>query len=234
VPDCAFTIDLANALFEAGMDSLELGMPFSDPIADGVVIETAGEIAIGNGFVFDDLATIARALTGRDIMFMGYTNTFYRRGFERVAKEARSLGISAALIPDLPHEEAAAYKPIFAAQQIALIEFVAPTTPSDRIASIVAEADKFIYLVAYAGITGATQEENLRFALNAIKAHSSTPVYVGFGVSRNTARKRSEGADGVIVGSAFVKTLIDKSVSPKEKIRKITEEARIIKDVINS
>ncbi|MDR2638678.1 MAG: tryptophan synthase subunit alpha [Helicobacteraceae bacterium] len=232
LPDAAFTIDLANAMFEAGMDALELGAPFSDPVADGAAIERASHLALRNGFVFDDLLTISAALKGRDLMWMGYTNPFLRRGFERTIKEARGLGVSALIIPDLPHEEAESYRAIFEANGVDLIEFVAPTTPKERIAQNLRKARKFIYLVAYTGVTGAGGDEDLQDILAAIKAASQTPVFVGFGVNRDTAKARAKGADGVIVGSSFIKILLDETLSNGEKVRRVCEETKAIKEAI--
>ncbi|MDR3347531.1 MAG: tryptophan synthase subunit alpha, partial [Helicobacteraceae bacterium] len=139
LPDNAFTIDLANAMFDAGMDALEIGAPFSDPIADGATIEKASHLALRNGFVFDDLKVISAALKGRDLIWMGYTNPFLRRGMEKTVKEAAELGVSALVIPDLPHEEAQTYRSLFQENKLDLIEFIAPTTPKDRIAKILRE-----------------------------------------------------------------------------------------------
>ncbi|MDR2152657.1 MAG: tryptophan synthase subunit alpha [Helicobacteraceae bacterium] len=232
LPDNAFTIDLANAMFDAGMDALEIGAPFSDPIADGATIEKASHLALRNGFIFDDLKVISAALKGRDLIWMGYTNPFLRRGMEKTVKEAAALGVSALVIPDLPHEEAQTYRSLFQENKLDLIEFIAPTTPKDRIAKILRGAKKFIYLVAYAGVTGAAQSEDLQEILAAIKAVSQTPVYVGFGVNRGTAKARAKGADGVIAGSCFVKILLDDALSNNEKIKRICDEARAIKEAI--
>jgi tryptophan synthase alpha chain len=232
LPDVAFTIDAANAMFEAGMDALELGAPFSDPAADGATIEKASQLALRNGFVFNDLLTISAALKGRDLMWMGYMNPFLRRGFEKTIKEAGELGVSALLIPDLPYEEAQIYRGVFASNKVDLIEFIAPTTPKERIALILQNARKFIYLVAYTGVTGATQSEDLQEILAAIREVSQTPIFVGFGVNRSGAKERAKGADGVIAGSCFIRILLDETLSNGEKIERLCEETRAIKEAI--
>ena len=234
LPDTAFTLELAHALFDAGMDSLELGIPFSDPVADGAIIESAGHRALANGFVFDDILAISEGLRGRDVLWMGYMNPFFHRGMQTVADEAKSHGVSALIIPDLPHEEAAAYAPLFRTNGIALIEFIAPTTPKERIKTLVQNAQKFIYLVAYAGITGQGASENLQETISAVREATDTNVFVGFGVNAQTAKERAANADGVIVGSAFVKTVLDDSLSGGEKLARICGEARAIKEIINS
>ncbi|MDR3162620.1 MAG: tryptophan synthase subunit alpha [Helicobacteraceae bacterium] len=235
LPDSQFTIDLALALFESGMDSLELGVPFSDPVADGAAIELAGLKAIKNGFVFDDILRVSDNLRGKDLLWMGYMNSFFRRGFDRVAQEAASLGVSGLLIPDMPHEESGRCAGVLEQKDIALIEFIAPTTPKERILANLKNARKFIYLVAYNGITGADrgEDESIRGCLENIRAATETPVFVGFGVNRKSAKRRVLGADGVIVGSAFVRPLLDDNVGSGEKMRRVCEEAKAIKEIIN-
>jgi tryptophan synthase alpha chain len=234
LPDAAFTVDLANALFDVGMDALEIGVPFSDPVADGAAIEKAGRLALQNGFVFDDLLTISAALKGRDLLWMGYANSFFRRGMEKTLKEAKSLGVSALLIPDLPHEEAIAYRSVFEANGVEAIEFIAPTTPKERVKRVLKDAKKFVYLVAYTGVTGAAQSEDLSEIIEAIKAATQTPVFVGFGVNRATAKERTKGADGAIAGSCFVKILLNDALSHSEKIARACDEAKAIKEAINA
>jgi tryptophan synthase alpha chain len=138
------------------------------------------------------------------------------------------------IIPDLPFEEAQPYKPAIESAGLSLIDFIAPTDTRERIEQIVTDAKKFIYLVAYAGITGAGKSEDLQAIIGDIKTFTQTPVYVGFGVDQNTAKEKARGVDGVIVGSAFVKVLLDESLNGSQKIMKISEIAREIKEKINS
>jgi len=119
------------------------------------------------------------------------------------------------------------------AKNLALIDFVAPTDSSERIEELVSDADKFIYLVAYAGITGSGKSESLKRVIEDIRNVTKTPVYVGFGVDENTAQEKAQGVDGVIVGSAFVKILLDESLSGSKKIEKISRLAKEIKEKIN-
>ena len=234
-PSLEFTIDAALALSEAGVDTLELGMPFSDPVADGPVIEKANLKALQNGFklehLFDASAKIAPHI---DTLWMGYFNPFYHKGMDNFIAKAKEVGVNGFIIPDLPLEEAALYKPSVEAAGLSLIDFIAPTDSEARIQEIVTNAKKFIYLVAYAGITGAGKSEDLQPIITNIKKYSDTPVYVGFGVDQNTAKEKAEGVDGVIVGSAFVKVLLDDSLSNTQKITKISMVAREIKEKINS
>lgn len=234
-PSLNFTVDAALALAEAGVDTLELGMPFSDPVADGPVIESANLKALQNGFrlehLFDASAKIAPHI---DTLWMGYFNPFYHRGMDYFIAQANKTGVNGFIIPDLPFEEAKPYKPAIEAAGLSLIDFIAPTDSKERIEEIVTDAKKFIYLVAYAGITGVGHSEDLQPIISDIKAFTKTPMYVGFGVDQNTAQEKAKGVDGVIVGSTFVKVLLDENLSDTQKITKISEIAKEIKEKINS
>ena len=234
-PSLEFTVDAALALAGAGVDTLELGMPFSDPVADGPVIEAANLKALQNGFKLDHLFDASAKIAPHiDTLWMGYFNPFYHKGIETFISEAKKAGVNGFIIPDLPFEEAKPYKPAMEAAGLSLIDFIAPTDTEARIKEIVTDAQKFIYLVAYAGITGAGKSEDLQPIITDIKKYTQTPVYVGFGVDQNTAKAKAQGVDGVIVGSAFVKVLLDDSLSDSQKITNISVIAREIKEKINS
>jgi tryptophan synthase alpha chain len=234
-PSLDFTIEAALSLAEAGVDTLELGMPFSDPVADGPVIEKANLQALQNGFRLEDLFEASAQITPHiDTLWMGYFNPFYHRGIEYFIDKAKETGVNGFIIPDLPFEEAKPYKPMIEEAGLSLIDFIAPTDSEARIKEIVCDAQKFIYLVAYAGITGAGKSENLQEIITKIKKYTHTPVYVGFGVDQHTAKEKAQGVDGVIVGSAFVKVLLDESLNSTQKITKLSALAREIKEKINS
>jgi len=234
-PDKNFTVDLALALGENGVDTLELGVPFSDPVADGPVIEAANHHALEAGFRFADLLDISAAVAPKiDTLWMGYFNPFYQYGMGALLDKAASIGVNGLIIPDVPYEEAKNYHNLFESRGLANITFVAPTDGEERIALITAEARKFIYLVAYAGITGSGKAEDLAPILEMIKRYTQTPVYVGFGVNEQSAREKVQGADGVIVGSAIVNVLLDDTISATQKIAKCCEITRTIKSLINS
>jgi tryptophan synthase alpha chain len=233
--DKNFTIDLALSMKENGVDTLELGIPFSDPVADGEVIEKASLLALHRGFKINDLIEISNEIAPKiDILWMGYFNSFYQKGMEEFIKIANSSGVNGMIIPDLPHEEAQAYKQIFAQNNKHLIDFVAPTDSKDRIKELVSNSTKFIYLVAYAGITGSAKSESLDEVVANIREFTNTDVFVGFGVNENTAKEKSKGVDGVIVGSAFIKVLLDDSLNHSQKSQKICEMSKNIKELINS
>jgi len=234
-PDKNFTADLALSLSQNGVDSIELGVPFSDPVADGPVIEKANHKALDLGFKFQDILDVSAQVQGEvDILWMGYFNLFYQYQMEKLLPKAKELGVSGMIIPDLPHEEALLYKNLFHSNDVANISFVAPTDTPLRIKEVVSEAQKFIYLVAYAGITGAGKSEDLQGIITSIKEHTQTPVFVGFGVNEKTAKEKVEGADGVIVGSAFIQILLNESLSHTQKITNCSALAKEIKEKINA
>lgn len=234
-PEKNFTIDLALALGENGVDTLELGVPFSDPVADGPLIERANYKALEQGFKFQDLLEISEIIAPKvDTLWMGYFNSFYQQDMQKLIPLASKLGVNGLIIPDLPHEEALLYRELFEANSIANISFVAPTDSELRIHEVVSSAKKFIYMVAYTGITGSGQAEDLHPFLRSIKKHTQIPVYVGFGVNVATAKEKVQGADGVIVGSAFIDILLQEELSYTERVKECSRLASIIKNEINS
>jgi tryptophan synthase alpha chain len=235
LPNKNFTIDLILKLKEAGVDLIELGVPFSDPVADGVIIEKANQIALSNGFKINDIFEVSKEITKEiETLWMGYFNPFYHKGVEYFLQKAKELNVSGFIIPDLPYEEALAYKKLFNEYKINLIDFVAPTDTKERIEKITLNSTKFIYLVAYAGITGAGTKEDLTQIIKNIKNSTKTPIYIGFGVNEKTAKEKAKDVDGVIVGSTFVKELLREDLTSQEKIDKIYLLAKIIKEEINS
>lgn len=234
-PEKSFSIDLSLALGESGVDTLELGVPFSDPVADGPLIELANHKALELGFKFKDLLEISKAVAPKvDTLWMGYFNSFYQQNMEKLIPLAKEIGINGLIIPDVPHEEAIMYQELFHANDMANISFVAPTDSEKRIKEVVSDAQKFIYMVAYTGITGSGQAEDLQPFLSSIKKYTSTPVYVGFGVNAKTAKEKVKGADGVIVGSAFIDILLKENTNYSQKIKECSELSKIIKNEINS
>ena len=234
-PEKSFTVDLALALGESGVDTLELGVPFSDPVADGPLIEKANHKALELGFKFQDLLEISQEVAPKvDTLWMGYFNSFYQQNMQELLPLAKSLHVRGMIIPDLPHEEARLYKELFDANDLANISFVAPTDSPQRIQEVVKDAQKFIYMVAYTGITGSGAAEDLQPFLASIKEYTQTPVYVGFGVNEKTAQAKAKGADGVIVGSAFIDILLQENLSASQKIQQCSTLAKNIKELINS
>lgn len=235
LPDNNFTVELAHAMHDAGMDTLELGIPFSDPVADGPVIEKASLTALQNGFKLNDLFEVTSKIAPHmDTLWMGYLNPYFHYGIEKFLQKGKEYNIQGSIIPDLPYEEAQLYKELFNKYDQTIIDFVAPTDSLQRIKQITKNSSKFIYLVAYAGITGSGAKEDLTQIISNIRSATSTPIYIGFGVNEETAKEKAVNVDGVIVGSTFVKHLIDTTLSNKEKLNKITQSVKIIKEEINS
>jgi tryptophan synthase alpha chain len=207
------TVALMHALVDAGADLIELGVPFSDPMADGPVIQHASERAIAKGVGLLDVLGWVRAFRQRDtetpVVLMGYLNPVEIHGYQRFADEAIAAGVDGVLLVDCPLEEATVLAPLRAAglQQILL---AAPTTAPARMAQLCRAAEGFLYYVSFAGITGAghlsTQDIAARVA--DIRAQSKAPVAVGFGVrDAQTARAIAAFADAVVIGSALVERL---------------------------
>ena len=233
-PEKSFSIDLALALGENGVDTLEFGVPFSDPVADGPLIEKANHKALELGFKFNDLLDISRIVAPKvDTLWMGYFNSFYQQNMDKLLPLAKELKVNGLIIPDLPHEEALRYQKSFSDNDLANISFVAPTDSESRIKEVVSQAQKFIYMVAYTGITGSGKAEDLQPFLYSIKKYTQTPVYVGFGVNAKTAKDKVMGADGVIVGSAFIDILLKEDLSYTQKIAQCCELSNLIKNEIN-
>jgi len=235
LPQNNFTIDLALNMKEAGVDTLELGIPFSDPVADGPVIEKASLKALQNGFKLNDLFEVTSKIAPfMDTLWMGYMNPYFHYGMEKFLQKGKEFNISGSIIPDLPYEEGKKYKELFQKYDQALIDFVAPTDSFKRIKQTTQNSNKFIYMVAYAGITGSGVKEDLSQIISNVRECTQTPLYIGFGVDENTAKEKAVGVDGVIVGSTFVKHLIDDSLSYNEKTTRIIQAAKKIKEEINS
>jgi len=233
-PDLNFTEDVILSLKEAGADMIELGLPFSDPVADGPVIEEANLLSLKNGFKIDDVFEVSKKVAPTiDTLWMGYFNPFYQKGMDFMTKKAKELGVKGFIIPDLPFEEAKSYKNDIQKEGLALIDFVAPTDDKDRIKEILKDSKKFIYLVAYAGITGSGKKEDLSQVIANVKEVSDTDLFVGFGVNVKTAKEKAKGVDGVIVGSEFVKVLLNDSLNYTQKIKDISQIASKIKAEIN-
>lgn len=199
--------EIAELLARAGADVVELGLPHSDPIADGPVIQAAGQRAIEAGMNTDlyfEMASRIRANV--PLVFMGYYNMIYRRGLDRFAKDCANSGITGLIVPDLPPEEAGPLRAACRRAGIDLISLVAPNTPVERIPYIASNSSGFIYLVARAGVTGARADlqESTKALIERVK--TDLPKAVGFGIStpQQAAEVIKAGADGAIVGSACV------------------------------
>ena len=210
------TAALLQAIDEAGADVIELGLPFSDPIADGPVLQEAATRALGAGATLRGLLDLARGLRLRAPMVaMGYVNPIESMGAQSFARALREAGLCGAIVPDLPFEEAGPLRDALAAERLDLVPLVAPTTPAARAATIARSARGFVYYVSVTGVTGsrAALPEDLQNRLGELRAVSPVPVAVGFGISRPEQAAALKGkADGVVVGTALVATHHEKGL----------------------
>jgi tryptophan synthase alpha chain len=208
---------LLRAIDEAGADVIELGLPFSDPIADGPVLQAAATRALGSGATVRSVLQAASGLKLRaPVVAMGYVNPIESMGNAKFAQVLREGGFSGAIVPDVPLEEAQPLREALAAQELDLIPLVAPTTPRERAAAIAKTARGFLYSVSVTGVTGARTSlpADLEQRLTELRALSPVPVAVGFGISKPEDAARLRGkADGVVVGSALVALHHDRGVA---------------------
>jgi tryptophan synthase alpha chain len=208
-PDLETSAEAALAAVDAGADLIELGIPFSDPLADGPVIHAAGTEALDRGATPHGVLRVCERLAGRvPVVLMVYVNVVMSAGAEAFALRAAAAGASGLIVPDLPHDEADEVRAACDAEGLALIPLVAPTTTPDRLASIGARARGFVYTVSLTGTTG--ERDRLPPALTAtvagVRAATHLPVAVGFGISTAShASAVADIADGVIVGSRVVR-----------------------------
>jgi tryptophan synthase alpha chain len=213
-PDPASTVAVMHALVAAGADLIELGVPFSDPMADGPVIQRASERALAKGVGMPRVLEMVRAFRERDaatpVVLMGYLNPIEVQGWDAFAAAAHAAGVDGLLLVDLPPEEAAEFRDTLARNGIAQIFLVAPTTVATRVARIAASAHGFVYYVSFAGITGADRLalDDVASRVATLKRATSVPVAVGFGVrDAQQAAAIAAFADAVVIGSALVEAL---------------------------
>jgi tryptophan synthase alpha chain len=207
-PDVATSRAIGDACIDAGADLLELGIPFSDPLADGPVIQAAGTAALTAGATTDQVLGVAEALAPRaPVILMTYVNIILARGIERFVRQAADVGAAGLIVPDVPLEENAELLAACDAAGLALVPLVAPTTPPERLARIGAGARGFVYTVSVTGTTGERAGGDASELLARVKAATDVPVALGFGIStpEQAARAADDGADGVIVGSRLVR-----------------------------
>ncbi len=214
-PSLESTVPVMHALVEAGADVIELGVPFSDPMADGPTIQRSSERALGRGagmrFVLDAVRGFRETDVHTPVVLMGYLNPIDIRGAGTFATQAAAAGVDGVLLVDLPPEEAGEFRGAFDAAGIALVLLASPTTTDARIDALCREAQGYLYYVSFAGVTGAADRLDTAQAsarLRAIRAASRAPVVAGFGIrDAASAAAMAVDADGVVVGSALVAAL---------------------------
>jgi tryptophan synthase alpha chain len=227
-PSLSLTPDLVRSAAEGGADLIELGFPYSDPLADGPIIQASSQRALENGATFDAVLDMAsRCDAGVPLVAFTYYNPLYARGLARSAADLREAGFAGAIVPDLPLEEAASLADALKAQDLSLSFLIAPTTPSKRAAAIAAASTGFVYVAGRMGVTGthAGIDRSLPGRLNELRAATDKPLAVGFGVSTaEDVRAIAKFADGVVVGSALVEACVaaDPVAAVKELCARLT------------
>jgi tryptophan synthase alpha chain len=213
-PACDSALDLVPAVAEAGADLLELGVPFSDPLADGATIQASSQRALENGMTLGLCLDQAAALRARGVsiplVLMGYYNPILQMGAERFARRAAAAGIDGAIVPDLPPEESDLLRMALERNGIDLIFLIAPTADDERIRTVAACARGYLYLVSLVGVTGVRDRlpAELESFVARVRAVSDLPLAVGFGIATPAQAARvARIADGVIVGSALIRAI---------------------------
>ena len=229
-PSVESSLEFMRGMIEGGTDILELGIPFSDPTADGPVIQHSSQLALRNGFtidkVFDIAAQLRKEYPGLGLVLFSYYNPIHFTGLENFAKKARAAGVDGALVVDVPFEERSEIEPVLNAHGIELIPLVSPATGTDRMAKITAGCRSFVYYITVCGVTGTRTSlpADLKRKLTELRSASPAPVAAGFGISSpETARAAADNADGIVIGSAFVKIQLDPTLTDTEKRKKAEE-----------
>jgi tryptophan synthase alpha chain len=228
-PTRSASLEMVRILVEAGADLLELGIPFSDPLADGPTIQAATQKSLANGTTVKDCLAMSCELRQQGIdtpaLLMGYINPIMAYGLEQFVAEAAEAGVDGLIVPDLPPEEAGELETMCANYGLALVYLLAPTSTPERIELVAQKSKGFIYLVSLTGVTGAREHlaTGLKEFVARVRAHTETPLAVGFGIANGEqARTVGQLVDGVIVGSALVKRAGESS----ERVRNLAIELR--------
>ncbi|MBD5153847.1 MAG: tryptophan synthase subunit alpha [Oscillibacter sp.] len=235
-PDLGTTAACVRAAVENGADLIELGIPFSDPTAEGPVIQEANMRALSGGVTTDQIFDLVRDLR-RDVtvpmVFMTYANVVFSYGTERFVSTCRDIGMDGIILPDLPFEEKEEFAPICRQFGVDLISLVAPTS-ADRIAMISREAEGFLYIVSSLGVTGTRSEitTDLGSIIKVVRESTNVPCAIGFGISTpEQAKKMAALSDGAIVGSAIIKIIAQYGKDAPTHVGKYVKE---MKDAIRS
>ena len=213
-PSLERSADLLDALVAGGATLIEIGVPFSDPLADGASIQAAGQAALDQGVTLTDAVELVRAFRARGhetpVLLMGYTNPFYQYGLDRLAADAAEAGIDGFIVPDLPSDESEEFRVPLAENGLDLIFMLAPTSTERRVKDVAARASGFIYCVSLTGVTGARAEmsSTLPAYIARIRAETALPLAIGFGISTPAhVSAASALAEGVVVGAALINTI---------------------------
>lgn len=235
-PNLKTTAECVRAMVKNGADLIELGIPFSDPTAEGVVIQEANLRALSGGVTTEKVFELVKDLR-RDVkiplVFMTYANVVFAYGAEKFISTCAEIGIDGLILPDLPFEERGEFLPTCKKFGVDLISMIAPTS-EDRIAKISRDAEGFLYIVSSLGVTGTRNKITTDLApiIKIVRENTKIPCAIGFGISNaEQAKKMSELADGVIVGSAIIKILASYKENSAEKVGAFVKD---IKDALNN
>jgi len=238
-PDLEKTREIILGLDSAGVDILEIGVPFSDPTADGPIIQAASRRALENGATLSKILNMAESVRESSdipVVLFGYYNPILNYGNERFAKRAKAAGVDGVLVVDLPPEESAELRKHTDRSGIDFISLIAPTTPSERIRKISRKASGFLYYVSITGVTGTAkpQSSDIEREMKKIRGITTLPVVVGFGIStQEQAREIAPHADGIVIGSAFVR-LIEENSNKSNMVNIVSGYAKDIKETIRN
>jgi tryptophan synthase alpha chain len=228
-PTLEDTETYVQQLAQAGADIVELGVPFSDPIADGPVIQQAGERALRSGTSLKKILVTVRSLrtkTQIPLVLMAYYNSIFRYGEAAFCRDAVAAGVDGLIVPDMPPDEAGTIHPLAEAAGLDVIFLLAPTSTAKRETAVARLSRGFIYYVSLTGITGAklTDKADVEKKVREIRRYTKTPIAVGFGIATpDDAREVARFADGVIVGSALVKIIADGVIVGSTLVKLVTE-----------
>jgi tryptophan synthase alpha chain len=231
-PDFSTSVRACTAVIEGGADILEIGVPFSDPVADGLTNQLAAQRALENGMTMDrvfELVAAVRRASEVPIVFYTYYNLVFANGIETYVKRARACGVDGLLTLDLPPEEADELLAVCRAAEMRNIFIVAPTTPDSRLATIAKAASGFIYYVSREGVTGERESlaDNIRGTVARIREATTLPVVVGFGISTRAQVHAIAGmSDGAVVGSALVNCVRSNLGQPEAIVTALREKTR--------
>ncbi|MGB2601159.1 MAG: tryptophan synthase subunit alpha [Candidatus Omnitrophota bacterium] len=238
-PDMKTTEKIVLSLAKAGADLIELGIPFSDPLADGPTIQKATQRSLKAGCTVKKVLAMVKQLRREidtPLVFMTYYNIVFNYGIPNFIKDAKACGADGVIVPDLPMEESGELTKVADKEDFSVILLAAPTTPPDRFKKIAARSRGFIYYVSLTGVTGVRKElsKKLKTDIRKLKKMTTKPVCVGFGISNaSQAKDIAKAADGVIVGSAIIKVLEKNLANKKKMVSNIERFARSISKAVH-
>ncbi|MEZ4742807.1 MAG: tryptophan synthase subunit alpha [Bdellovibrionota bacterium] len=233
-PNIKECFDLIKTMSQSGADLIELGVPFSDPLADGPTIQEASQIALKNGMTVKKAIEIVKQLRSEGvstpILLMGYANPFLAYGIENLARDLKAAKVDGLIIPDLPPNDSEEWLKYLSPQEIDLIFFLSPTTSKERMQTIIDKASGFIYGISVTGVTGARERlpDTIKTFIEDIKERTETPLCIGFGLSKaDHIKEVSQIADGAIMASSIINTLAQTSAENRnETLSKLIKEMK--------